>query len=816
LRWEVAVRGVVMMLGGRFRRHWRSWLALSVLVAVAAGLVLAAAAAARRTAAAFPDFVARHGYDVVVYSGHPLPQLARLPSVASVTPVLAPFTAAPRCGSCPKPIDARNFGLWEVPPRSLPRMVKLLSGRLPDQSSASEVLASYTLARDYGVHVGTLIRVPLLSRSPGGSDPAGQSPSPPGLQPALRVVGIVAAETEFPAGSQASSSPYDLYATAALAAAVNHRAPLLSAYYVRLRHGAAGLAGFDSRLRSLGALGSDDLDIDAAAVEGSIGPQVVGWWVLAGLAALAGLAVIGQAIARQAAIERADHRTLSALGVRRRQLVLLDLLRALSIGAAGAAGAVAAAALLSPLTPVGEARLASATAGEVAFDPLILPLGALATAVAVAALSAWPAVRHARLAGSGQPPRTAPATLIRAIAAAGAPASALIGIRRAIERSRGGEPVPVGTALLGTVMAVAALCATAVFGAGLTHLVSSPALYGVPYQAYFAAQDPGSGAVVTGPLLDSLRRDRAIERITLAALVEVGINGKSVRALAVTAVRGPVLISAVDGRLPNADRQIVLGAATMRSIGARPAGLVRMTVTDPAGVPHSARFRVIGRASFPPDSGIGGLGSGAAMTVSAFIDAQCPPGRARPACQRAASHGLVYVVLVRSAPGPAGGTALARHIREYPGFAYHPGKPTALVNFGESVNFPLLFSVALSLFGAATMMHLLLASVARKRTETGLLKVLGFVRHQIAAVICWQATAVALVGIAAGVPLGIAAGKVAWQVFAANFGVVPVSVAQPLVLAALAAAVLAAANVLAAIPALLAARSHPGKLLRAE
>ena len=165
------MRGVVMVLGMRFRQHWRSWLALSVLVAVVGGFVLAAAAAARQTAAAFPDFVARHGYDVVVYSGHPLPQLARLPSVASVTPVLAPATAAPRCSACRKPIDASNFGLWEVPPRSLPRMVKLLSGRLPDQSSASEVLASYTLARDNGVHIGTLIRVSLLSQAQGEITP---------------------------------------------------------------------------------------------------------------------------------------------------------------------------------------------------------------------------------------------------------------------------------------------------------------------------------------------------------------------------------------------------------------------------------------------------------------------------------------------------------------------------------------------------------------------------------------------------------------------------------------------------------------------
>jgi hypothetical protein len=57
---------------------------------------------------------------------------------------------------------------------------------------------------------------------------------------------------------------------------------------------------------------------------------------------------------------------------------------------------------------------------------------------------------------------------------------------------------------------------------------------------------------------------------------------------------------------------------------------------------------------------------------------------------------------------------------------------------------------------------------------------------------------------------------VLWRVFATNFGVVPVPVVQPLLLAALVPGVLAAANVLAAVPALLAARSHPGQLLRTE
>jgi ABC-type lipoprotein release transport system permease subunit len=798
------------VLRGRFRQHWKSWLALAVLVGVAGGFVLATMVAARRTAAAFPGFVARHGYDLVVYSPRPLPQLARLPQVASVTQVLAPYSGAPSCPSCRRPIDAGNLLVNEVPPQDLPRMVSLLSGRMLDQSDPREALASFTLAQDNGVRVGSVIRVPLYSPAQLNGETKDKRPV---LAPALRVVGIVAAESEFPGGS---STHYDLYPTAAFAAGVNHRAALLSLSYLRFVHGAADVAGFDGRLHALNVYGTTDLDSDAGAVRSSIRPQVIGWYVLTGLAALAALAVIGQAVARQSVAESgADHPALSALGVRPRELVAATLLRGLVIGAAGAAGAVLAAVLASPLTPVGEARLAVPAPGRLWFDPMVLPVGALALVAAVVAVSAWPAFRQAWLLRRRpvRPATPVAAAATRAAALAGLPATALIGIRHALERGRDAQPV--GTALLGTVLAVAALCATAVFGASLAHLIATPALYGAPFQAYFGTDGtPGSQAAVSGPLLDGLREDPAIEQITLAAFVAVNVNGSHVRTVAMTPLRGAPLLSAVDGRQPAGDREIMLGVATMRATGARPGETVRVTVTGPAGRPHRSLFRVVGRASL--NAGTGGLGNGAVMTIHAFIDAQCPAGPGQGACQRAARRGIADVVMVRAAAGPVGTAALTRHIRAYPGLTYRPIKPTALVNFGESVSFPLLFGAALSLFGAATMLHLLLVSVARRRRETGLLKSLGFVRRQVAAAVCWQATAVAVAGIVIGALAGVAAGRALWRLFATNFGVVPVPVVQPLLLAALAAGVLAAANLLAAAPALLAARSHPAQLLRAE
>ena len=281
-----------------------------------------------------------------------------------------------------------------------------------------------------------------------------------------------------------------------------------------------------------------------------------------------------------------------------------------------------------------------------------------------------------------------------------------------------------------------------------------------------------------------------------------------------TPVRGAALLSTLDGRLPRGDRDIMLGVATMRATGARVGGTLRVTVADPDGRTPRGQFSR-DRPGVPErrHRRTGQRGRDDDQRLRRRAVPRRPEAVHLPAFGQ---NGLGTVVLVRAAPGAAGSAALARHTTKYPKLTYRPAKPNVLVNFGESVNFPLLFAVALSVFGAATLLHLLLISVATRRVEAGLLKALGFVRRQVAAAVCWQATVVALVGIAVGAPVGIATGKVLWRVFATNFGVVPVAVVEPVLIAALVAGVLAAANLLAAVPALLAARSHPARLLRAE
>ena len=414
---------------------------------------------------------------------------------------------------------------------------------------------------------------------------------------------------------------------------------------------------------------------------------------------------------------------------------------------------------------------------------------------------------------AGRAPVTRPSAVAGAAAAAGAPPGAVIGIRHALERGRGTRAVPVGTALIGSVAGVAALCATAVFGSSLAHLTTTPALYGAPYQDFFNSAGPG--AIGQDPLINELEKDRAIGRITLVSLPAVTVNRVNVRAIAATAVRGPMLLSAAEGRLPAGDDQIALGASTMRTVGARIGSLVRVTATDPHGATHAERFRVVGLIPLPTDFGTGGLGTGAAMTTAGYASLVCPPSPGQAQCRTAVTHSA-ELVLVRAAPGPAGSAALARHVARNQDNVTQPTAPAALVNFGASAAFPLLLGGVVAVCGLAALAHLLVVSVTRRRTETGLLRALGMVRRQLATIVFWQATTVAVIAIAAGIPLGIAAGRAIWRAFAISLGVVPVPVVQAWLIVALAAGALLAANALAAVPAMSTARSRPGQLLRTE
>jgi hypothetical protein len=242
---------------------------------------------------------------------------------------------------------------------------------------------------------------------------------------------------------------------------------------------------------------------------------------------------------------------------------------------------------------------------------------------------------------------------------------------------------------------------------------------------------------------------------------------------------------------------------------------VHVSLPVPTGGVRTTAFTVVSQVAFPVLGGQVSLGNGAAMTYAGYAAAVCTRGQAHASCQRDPFAGeTAGGVLVSLVPGAPGRADLTRYLHLSTVEVAVPPVPTSLVNFGEAVDFPLLFGAMLAVSGAATLVHLLVVSVSRRRRDTWLLKAIGFVNGQVVSATVWQATTVALVGIAVGLPIGIVAGHAVWHAFASNLGVVPVVAVEGWLLAVVLIGVLAVANLLAIVPALTAARSRPEALLR--
>jgi len=140
----------------------------------------------------------------------------------------------------------------------------------------------------------------------------------------------------------------------------------------------------------------------------------------------------------------------------------------------------------------------------------------------------------------------------------------------------------------------------------------------------------------------------------------------------------------------------------------------------------------------------------------------------------------------------------------------------AIVNAGQMGGQPVALAVALAAAALIALSAALASSVRRRRRELAVLKTLGFTRAQTRVLVVAESCTLLLVAVAFGVPLGIAAGHLAWVSFAGALGVVPAIAVQPLPLGLGMLALVAAGVALAWLPAALAARTPTTVALRAE
>jgi putative ABC transport system permease protein len=129
---------------------------------------------------------------------------------------------------------------------------------------------------------------------------------------------------------------------------------------------------------------------------------------------------------------------------------------------------------------------------------------------------------------------------------------------------------------------------------------------------------------------------------------------------------------------------------------------------------------------------------------------------------------------------------------------------------------PLVTGGLIACLAVAMLGHLLVSSVRHRGRDLAVLKALGFLRHQVSLTVVWQASTLAVLALVIGFPAGVAAGRWTWLAVAVNLGVVPEPVLPARLLVLLAVATILVANLVAAVPAWLAARTRPAIVLRAE
>lgn len=835
---------VWLMLRADLRQRWRGLAVLALLLGLIGGTVLTAAAGARRTATAYPRLLtwARAAQvEVIPQSDHPVPAyyaaLARLPQVAVLSTATFYQISLPGRPGAFQPVTA-----YASPDGTLGvagDRVKLLAGAMFAPSAPGQAVIDPQLARREHLRPGSLLHLTGIpdDRGTGSPDFARAIPL------TFRVAAVGVFDTGIvPAGSGNSADPAVLFSppfTATRAAQVIYNYGTFAG--VRLRPGAS-LPAFLAAARTLlaqrypatrGQLNVISRADQVTAAERAIRPQAVALAVFAMLAGLIGLAVTGQLLGRQLALDSAEFPVLRALGQTRGRLAALALARLAPVTLAGAAAAVAVAIAASPLMPIGPARLAEPTPG-IEVNLAVLGAGLVLVAVlplAVLAPSAWRAAgRPGSPLGVAEPAGAArPSRLGAALGLTGSVPGSL-GVRMAFEPGRGRTAVPVRSALAGIVIAVAAVTAAVVFGISLIALTGAPRQYGQNWDQKF---DLEFGALPLALGARLLAADPAVTQYAAGNYGLVTVDGKPVAAIGLDPVRGGDYLTLLAGRAPIGPGEIALGAQTLRALHARLGQTVPVTVSPvnssdnqaSAARPSVLRtMRIVGvvvlptfgRGTFAPTD----LGTGAVVAASVLSE-PFAPGR-RAICTRAET--CYNFFLLRYRPG----TPLAAATSRLYALAARLGcpatscavtsdqRPGDIRDYAAIRDTPLVLGGVLALLAVGTLMYVLVTSVHRRRRDLAVLKTLGLVRSQVLRVVAWQATTLAAAALFIGLPLGVLAGRWAWALFAGSAGVSPLAEVPVLLVLAAIPATLILANVIAAGPAWNAARVRPAAILRTE
>ncbi len=822
-----------------FRHRWSGYLALAVLIGLVGGVALGSLTAARRTYASYPNFLAStnpSGLLVLPQTNSPEPdlvhELARLPHVRSAeegelitAATLTPGGQISTVLETQVELVASPDGLFSDQDR-----LKIVQGRPADPARADEVVATNEAAAVLGLHVG--------SRIPVGIELDNAKNISVYRKTELTVVGIGVLGIQLVHDDIDTNRAGFLVGTPALLREYESCCATNSYDGLQLDGGSRSDVPveqeyeqlIDNPADSYGQLVIYDTSAIEAAAQQAVRPEAIALAVFGVIALVAALVIGTQSISRQLYSGAGQAEVLRALGAAPGATMADGLLGVVGAAVAGSLLAAAVAVCLSPLSLFGPVRQVEQAPGIdvdwTVLGPgmlvLTLVLGLVAAAVAYRQ-APHRAARRARAAGRGS-------GVVAAALAAGLPASGGAGLRFALEQGRGRTAVPVRSVMAGAVLAVAVGIATLTFGTSLSTLISHPALYGWNFNYALYSVD-GYGPIPVRWASPLLARDPDVAASTGVYFAAVQIDGQTVPAMAAP-VPAAITPRPLTGTALAGPGQIVLGPATLDQLRKRVGDTV--TVSEGQIVPP-VRLRIAGTAALPTIGDV--IGVHASLSTGAIFSTQALPPRDLTEYGPVSGPNAIFIRLRPGVSPAAGLRSLEQIAGQINRDAASPlvtnpfgdigryvqlvsvlpvQRPAEIVNYKTMGAMPAILAGGLAAGAVVGLGLTLIASVRRRRRDFALLKTLGFTRGQLAAVVAWQSTVVAVVGLVIGVPVGIAAGRWLWLAFAHELSAVPDPVipAGSIALAVVTALVLA--NLVAALPGRAAARTPAAIVLRAE
>jgi hypothetical protein len=519
---------------------------------------------------------------------------------------------------------------------------------------------------------------------------------------------------------------------------------------------------------------------------------------------VAAVVFVGQALGRQVPRELAEHRTMAALGMDRRSMVAVVVLRGVPVAAAAAVVAAAVSFVASAFGPTGLAARAEVDEG-LRPDWLVISLGAIAVALFVigALLLSTRRVIRATNEAVVRRPRALPLTTRRWPPPA--QAGVLLGRGR-----RGGRTL--ATATLGAAAAVLTAGAAGILVSSLHRLERSPDSYGATWDyglGEFSSDEDAESAqqrALDNPLITEA------SMVIVAGPIEVG-DVPPFWAVSFTSLRGGIGPRIIEGRAPVADDEIAVGPTTLDALGLQLGetleSLPVLATGEDGGEPADEEDV---RASVGPFTVVG-------VALVATNDVHVGPGKGivmtEPA-RRKLDPATGGQLVVRIDPTLPAADVERQLVEEYGVRLTIPNPQSDIRNLGVIANIPWVIAVLVSLLAFAALAHALVTNVRRSRKTIAVLRTLGFTRLQTVMAVVTQATGLSTLALVVGVPLGVAGGVWAWDRRAESLGVVSAAEIPVVPLLVIVVVTLLVANVTALLPGLRAGRDDLGFVLRTE